>query len=170
MRRGVKKVSTAPPKPKAKVKEKKHLRKDGSVKRGFTTTGKIKLTTLRTTADNLARADCYTRGECQLAFWQKVRPPESTGGKCKGSLQWAHIVKRHFLEVRHDPDNCWLLCDSCHRYFEDHPDEFYQATEVLDPGRHEYLYSQMRSLRVTNIRVIYENWIGYYRDKKRSVA
>lgn len=156
----------APLKKSAIKKVKKHLRKDGSVKRGYTTTGKVKLTTLRTTADNLARADCHTRGECQLAFWQKVKPPKTTGGKCSDSLQWAHIINRHNLEVRHDPDNAVLACDACHRYHGAHPDEFYQAVEVLDPGRHEYLYGQMRTKRNTDIRAIYEEWIAFYRAKR----
>ena len=164
MKRRVGLQSSGPIKAKSKVK--KHLRKDGSVKRGYTKTGKVSLATLRTSADNLARADCHSRGECQLSFWQKVRPPKTTGGKCKGSLQWAHIVKRHNLEVRHDPDNCWLLCDSCHRYFEDHPDEFYLATEALDPGRHDYLHAQMRDKRNTDIRVIYLEWIAFYKSKR----
>jgi hypothetical protein len=56
---------------------------------------------------------CRSRGVCE-------------NPKCRAvdTLQWAHIITRGAHQTRWDLDNCFCLCDKCHKYFHAHPNEF----------------------------------------------
>jgi len=86
-------------------------------------------------ADDLAREKCRSRGFCEM---QVLRPEL----RCKGVLQWAHIVRRRFYSVRWSMDNCLCSCEAHHAYFSHNPEAWALALEKEWPGRYEELWNR----------------------------
>lgn len=112
--------------------------------------------TLKAKADKLAGQDCRDRGYCEAEAWIKLKAVKKHS--CSARLEWAHIKSRSAVSIRHDPKNCVCLCNICHRYFTQNPDEFYRFIDWLDPDRWDYLNEQWRTHRKPD----YEYWIAYY--------
>lgn len=149
-----------------KAKAKKGLKADGTAKRGYTKTGERSKKSLTTSADNLARKDCHSRGYCEACEWPKLNPPKTTKGACGGGLQWCHIEGRRHKKIRWNPLNCLCMCAQCHLYFTDHSAEFGLFVEWLHPGRLAFLAELDRSTP----RIDAQEWINYYKEKERKGA
>lgn len=121
---------------------------------------KTPLQKLSEAADNLARADCHSRGGCQAINFVKVK---KWGEGCSPQLHWAHIFSRRHKEIRWCPLNCLCLCASCHRYFTIEPKEFVDLVESLYPGR----WDELRA-RLDNSKSDPQKWIDFYRENNGS--
>lgn len=89
--------------------------------------------------DDLCGSLCRSRGICE-------------NPRCRSlyDLQWAHIITRGAHQTRWDLDNCFCLCDKCHKYFHAHPAEFRQFC-IMMMGEDHYWDLVRRSNAITKI-------------------
>lgn len=126
--------------------------------------------TLKAKADKLAGQSCRARGYCESAAWfGRNEDPENPiwseqrRHQCSNRLEWAHIKSRGYCSIRHDPKNCVCLCNICHRYFTQNPDEWKRFIDWLDPDRWDYLNKQLWQQKN---KPDYQFWIDYYLGAK----
>jgi hypothetical protein len=82
-------------------------------------------------ADQLARTIVLSRDEwsCRRCGSQEV-------------VQWAHLLTRASLCLRHDPDNSLALCRACHFHFTKNPAAFERWISKEMPGRWQELHTR----------------------------
>ena len=113
--------------------------------------------TLTAKADKLAGDACRSRGYCESREW--IAEHAIKKHRCSGRLEWAHIKSRGVKSLRWDEKNCVCLCNICHRYFTQHPDEFKRFIDNLDPDRWDYLNEQWQLHKKPDPAY----WIEYYK-------
>ena len=119
---------------------------------------KVSQTTLRNKADKLAGEACRSKGYCEAEQWMR-----NEGRTCEGRLEWAHVKKRHHLQIRHHPDNCKCLCNKCHWYFTNNEDRWVRFLDDTSPGLLDRLHKLNREL--TGSKPDYAKWIEYYEHR-----
>jgi len=112
--------------------------------------------TLGKKADKLAGIACRERGYCESQSWVKSHAIKNH--RCSNRLEWAHIKSRGIRSIRWDEKNCVCLCNTCHRYFTQNPDEWKRFIDWLDPDRWDYLNEQMQMHKKPDP----EYWIEFY--------
>lgn len=114
-------------------------------------------------ADAMARKFCKRGGRCVVGDYPWPSAPKNHSSR----LEWAHLKSRSNMCIRHDPRNAMCLCNSCHRYFTQHPDEWTRFCEYIDPGVWDYLNAELLK-RNTGVKKplmeVYLKWIEYYKE------
>lgn len=115
-------------------------------------------TTLRNKADRLAGAFCRSLGRCEAEG--------EFGMCCSNRLEWAHCKSRGIKYLRHDPLNCFCLCNVHHREFTKHPDLWKDFVEKVRPGTWQRLNDLLIEQKQKRLKPDYEYWIDYYERRK----
>lgn len=96
------------------------------------------------------------RGKATRIHGQIVR----ARGACEGPDAWkgravihsqrmecAHIISRRFSGTRTDLDNAFCLCNSCHRFFTEHPVDFADfAIDKMGRASYEALWQKAHAV------------------------
>ena len=77
---------------------------------------------------------------CDILFSQVIRQ-RGTCERCgEPGEECAHIIRRHFLRTRWNPDNAWCLCKDCHYTVDNHQIEFALLVErTIGTARYDEL-------------------------------
>ena len=72
-------------------------------------------------------------------------------GKTTGKLDWAHIVSRRDITLRHDPENSLVLCAGCHFFWHHAPLEAVTWFQQKFPLRYEYMMEVRRTVSTVRL-------------------
>ena len=91
--------------------------------------------TLTAELDKLFSKYIRQHGKCEAAGYEY-------NGRviaCSDRLECAHLKSRRHKAIRWDPINARCLCNSHHRFFTEHPDEWTRWNEARAPGIWDWL-------------------------------
>jgi hypothetical protein len=105
------------------------------------------------------------RDRADRVFAEYIKDRDRGCRRCftEHDLECAHILPRHYLIIRCDPDNAMALCHRCHRWFTEHPDAWRTFVEFRHAGRFAVLREKAQSMvtpdwaeLVTEIRALHQ--------------
>lgn len=85
--------------------------------------------------------------ECREIVFERDGSKCVKCGRSTGKLDWAHIVTRRDMTLRHDPENSLVLCAGDHFWWHHQPLEAVTWFQNTYPLRYEYLMESRRTIR-----------------------
>jgi len=94
--------------------------------------------------EDLARKVCLSVGSCEAAGWEWNGKVYS----CSDRLEWAHVKSRRHISIKYDPENATCLCNTHHKFFTQHPDQWFKFIETKYPGRWDSLNEKLNGRKL----------------------